>query len=113
MNFMEFASDQYIAIHFSHHFEGLILDKIPLINRLKWRSFIFGRTFIGDLSEKNNQMRYLFPENLIAINKPYYEVGFGLENIFKFAKIDFTWRLSEGEGEYYRFLVKPGFKFSF
>ena len=74
---------------------------------------MFGRTFIGGLSEKNNQMRYLFPENLIAINKPYYEVGFGLENIFKFAKIDFTWRLSEGQGEYYRFLIKPGFKFSF
>ncbi|MBB77896.1 MAG: hypothetical protein CL844_02705 [Crocinitomicaceae bacterium] len=113
MNFMEFASDQYISIYFSHHFEGLILDKIPLINRLKWRTFMFGRTFIGGLSEKNNQMRYLFPENLIAINKPYYEVGFGLENIFKFAKIDFTWRLSEGQGEYYRFLIKPGFKFSF
>ena len=113
MNFMEFASDQYIAVHASHHFEGLILDRIPLINRLKWRSFIFGKAFFGDLSDRNDESTYLFPAGLNPSNEPYYEVGFGIENIFKFAKIDFTWRLTPGQGEYYRFLVKPSFKFSF
>lgn len=113
MNFMEFASDQYIAVHASHHFEGLILDRIPLINRLKWRSFIFGKAFFGDLSDRNDENTYLFPADLNPSNEPYYEVGFGIENIFKFAKIDFTWRLTPGQGEYYRFLIKPSFKFSF
>jgi hypothetical protein len=113
LRFMEFGVDQYIALQFNHHFDGLILDRIPLINKLKWRSFIFGRTFIGNISSKNNQKTYLFPAGMSPINDPYYEVGFGIENIFKIASIDFVWRLSPGIGEYYTFLVKPSFKFTF
>lgn len=113
MRFMEFASDAYLAVHFDHHFDGLLLDRIPLINKLKWRTFVFGKTFWGDLSAKNNQQTYLFPAGLHAIDQAYVEVGFGIENIFKIASMDFTWRLTPGHGEYYTFLVKPSFKLSF
>ena len=113
MDFMEFASDEYVAIHLSHHFQGFILDRIPLINKLKFRSYIFGKSFFGQLSSENNQLSHLFPTGLRAINKPYHEVGFGIENIFKFASVDFVWRLTPGIGEYYTFMVKPSFKFSF
>ena len=113
MQFMEFASDQYVAIHLSHHFDGLLLDRIPLINKLKWRSFVFGKGFFGSLTDGNNQQNYLFPSTLRGIEDPYYEVGFGLENIFKIARIDFVWRLTPGVDEYYWFLVKPSFVFSF
>lgn len=113
LRFMEFGADQYIALQFNHHFDGLLLDRIPLINKLKWRTFVFGKTFIGDISSKNNQATYLFPAGMSPIKDPYYEVGFGIENIFKIASIDFVWRLSPGIGEYYTFLVKPSFKFTF
>lgn len=113
MRFMEFAADQYAMAHLTHHFDGLILDRIPLINKLKWRSFVFGKTYIGSLSAANDQGRYLFPSGLTSLKDPYYEVGFGLENIFKFARIDFIWRLTPGIDEYYWFMVKPSFKFSF
>ena len=113
MRFMEFGADQYIAMKFDHHFDGLILDRIPLINKLKWRTFVFGQSFIGNLSTKNNQQTYLFPAGMQAINTAYVEVGFGIENIFKIASMDFTWRLTPGLGEYYTFLVKPSFKLSF
>src|SRR5690606_23336592 len=113
MRFMEFGADQYIAVYFNHHFDGLLLDRIPLINKLKWRSSVFGKTFIGNLSDKNNQATYIFPSGMRAINDPYVEVGFGVENIFKFAKMDFVWRLTPGVCEYYTFMVKPSFKFSF
>lgn len=113
MRFMEFASDEFATVYFSHHFDGLILDKIPLINKLKWRTFVFGKSFIGNISSANNQSRYLFPQELSGITEPYFEVGFGFENIFKIAKMDFVWRLTPGEGDYYTFLVKPSFKFSF
>ncbi len=113
MRFMEFGADQYLAFYFNHHFDGLLLDRIPLINKLKWRTFVFGKGFIGDLSDKNNQATYVFPSGMRAINDPYAEVGFGIENIFKFAKMDFVWRLTPGLGEYYTFMVKPSFKFSF
>lgn len=113
MRFMEYAADQYAMIQFTHHFDGLILDRVPLINKLKWRSLVFGKTFIGSLSDANNQKSYLFPTGMGAIKRPYYEVGFGIENIFKFARIDFVWRVSPAVGEYYWFIVKPSFKFSF
>ena len=113
MRFMEFGSDQYIALHFDHHFDGLLLDRIPLINKLKWRTFVFGKSFIGNLSDRNNQQTYLFPAGMQAIDNAYAEIGFGIENIFKIASIDFTWRLTPGLGEYYTFLLKPSFKLSF
>ena len=113
MRFMEFASDQYCAVHFSHHFNGLLLDRVPLINKLKWRSFVFGKAFFSSISGANKQQNYLFPTGLSGAQQPYYEVGFGIENIFKFARIDFAWRLTPGIGEYYYFLVKPSLQFSF
>lgn len=113
MRFMEFGADQYIVLQFDHHFDGLLLDRIPLVNKLKWRTFVFGKSFIGNLSAKNNQQTYLFPDGMEAINNAYVEVGFGFGNIFKIASIDFTWRLTPGFSEYYTFLVKPSFKLSF
>lgn len=113
MRFMEFAADRYVTVHLSHHFDGLILDLIPLVNKLKWRSYIFGKAYFGSISNANNEQRYFFPSELTGIKQPYYEVGFGLENIFKIARMDFVWRLTPGIDEYYWFLVKPSFKIGF
>ncbi len=114
MNFLEYVSDEYVMLHVQHHFDGLILDRIPLINKLKWRSLIFARGYWGRLTDANNQSIYLFPTNLSALNKGYYEVGFGIENIFKISRIDFTWRLTDTDAPgVYRFIVKPSFKLAF
>lgn len=114
MDFLEYASDQYASIHLSQHFDGLIMDRIPLINKLKWRSFIFGKGYFSSIFDKNNQRKYLFPEQLQGLNGAYYEVGFGFENIFKIAKIDFVWRIKDNPTkDTYYFIVKPSFKFSF
>ena len=114
MNFLEYASDQYVSAHIEQHIEGLILDRIPLINKLKWRNFLFAKGYFGKLSTENAQSIYLFPQNLHAVNNPYYEVGFGIENIFKIARIDFIWRLTDIHNpNVYYFMVKPSFKFSF
>ena len=114
MNFLEYASDEYVSAHLEHHIEGLILDRIPLINKLKWRNFIFAKGYFGNLSQKNHQEIYLFPKNLNKLKDPYYEVGFGIENIFKIARVDFIWRLTDinKPGIYY-FIIKPSFKFAF
>jgi len=114
MDFLEYASDQYLSVHLSHHFDGLFMDRLPLINELKWRSFVFGKGYFSSISAGNNQGQYLFPEELQSLNEPYYEVGFGFENIFKIAKMDFVWRIKDNPTkDTYYFMVKPSFKFSF
>ena len=114
MNFLEYASDEYVAVHLEQHIEGLLLDRIPLINKLKWRNFLFAKGYFGKLSNENAQSIYLFPQNLHPITKPYYEVGFGIENIFKIARIDFIWRLTDTHNaNTYYFMIKPSFKFTF
>lgn len=114
MNFLEYASDEYLAVHLEQHIEGLLLDRIPLINKLKWRNLLFAKGYLGNLSDKNYQATYIFPKNLNKLNAPYYEVGFGIENIFKFARIDFIWRLTDTDkSNVYYFMIKPSFKFAF
>ncbi len=114
MNYLEFASDQYLTIHLEHHFEGLFLNRIPGIRVLKLREFLLAKAFAGRLSDENNGKYWTFPERLHAIEEPYVEVGFGIENILKLGRIDFTWRLNYlDHADTYRFLPKPSFQFRF
>jgi len=93
MNFYEFASDRYVSGYFEHHFQGLFLNKIPLIRHLKFREVIYGKGVIGSLQDKNRD-EYQFPGTLSDVSKPYFEAGVGLENILKFLRVDAIWRLS-------------------
>ncbi len=99
MNYYEFASDQYASLYLEHHFQGLFLNKIPLFRKLKWREVIYAKGLIGSLTDKNkpgrNERTMEFPYSLtVDFDKPYYEAGVGLENIFKIFRIDAIWRLS-------------------
>lgn len=114
MNYMEFVSDEYVSVHLSHHFEGLIFNKIPGIKKLKWRLFIFGKGYFGNLSDNFNRQKFALPETSFPIVQAYYETGFGIENIFKLGRVDFTWRLSYLENpDVFRFLPQPSFQFRF
>src|SRR5690606_8631033 len=37
MNNFEYVSDRYVILNYQHHFEGFILNRIPLMKKLKWR----------------------------------------------------------------------------
>jgi len=94
MNYYEFASDQYLGLNIEHHFEGYFFKKIPLFRKLKWREIAGYKTLIGSVNLKNEQA-LLFPSTLRALNNgPYSEADVGIENIFKFLRIDALWRLS-------------------
>lgn len=97
MNYYEFASDTWGSITLEHHFNGLFLNHIPLMRKLKWREIAYGKALIGTLSNSNKNNGYIFPTGLMEVNKPYYEVGVGIENIFKIIRIDAIWRLSHLE----------------
>lgn len=105
MNFLEFVSDRYAAINIDQHFGGFFFNKIPLFKRLKWRETASFKALYGGLSDKNNpafnSSVYQFPTGANGApityalgNKPYMEASVGIENIFKFVRVDFVKRLS-------------------
>ncbi len=88
-----FAADQYAQLFLTHYFEGLLLDRVPRIRRLKWRTLVTGRAFWGKMNTENQQ----FNQNMnitTAYPLPYVEVGGGIENIFRFFRVDAVWRLT-------------------
>uniref|UniRef100_UPI0025DFCEDE DUF5686 and carboxypeptidase-like regulatory domain-containing protein n=1 Tax=Algoriphagus sp. TaxID=1872435 RepID=UPI0025DFCEDE len=92
MNFNEFASDQYASLRYRHFFEGFLLNKIPAIKKLKWRAVANANVLFGSVQDKNIQnVPDMDPEGnpletfgRLDPTKPYVELGYGIENIFKF-----------------------------
>jgi hypothetical protein len=94
MYYYEFVSDAWISACYTHHFSGLLFNKIPLIRKLKWREVAHVRAIYGTLSD-NNASYSLFPDKMRSLSlQPYYEAGVGIENIFKIIKVDAVWRMS-------------------
>ena len=94
MNYYEFASDVYGSLFLEHHFQGLFLNKIPVMRKLKWREVVSAKGVIGDLSDKHQSI-IDFPEGLHKINDPYVEASIGIENILKLVRVDAMWRLTQ------------------
>lgn len=95
MNYYEFVADSYAVLFLEHHFNGKIFSQIPLIKKLKLREVAFFRSGIGSLKPNSINMN-AGNMTLSAPEKPYYEYGFGIENIgfgnFRILRVDFNWR---------------------
>jgi hypothetical protein len=93
MNYYEFVSDKYINFSYTHHFSGLFLNHIPLMRKLKWRELAWVKGVVGTISPQNLSFNVL-PAGTSDLRKPYFEAGVGVENIFRFIRVDGVWRLS-------------------
>lgn len=105
MDFFEFAADQYLAADYEHQFNGLIMNRIPLAKKLKWRSFVNTKAVYGTMSEANRAYMPLDNPNFtnpsfFSNGKPYVEMGYGIENIFRFIRVDFIHRLTYVDEEH-------------
>jgi hypothetical protein len=89
---------------------------ISLTRKLKLRQFWEVKGVVGDLSDTNKQLNFKGDYPFKSLDgKLYTEVGVGVDNILKFFRIDFIWRvlprpLPELKQE--RFGVFFGFRFS-
>jgi hypothetical protein len=99
MNYLEFVSDHYAGLNFTHTFNGFFLNKIPLIKHLKWREFVSAKILYGGLRAENdpaqNKDLYRFPAAVYALGgTPYVEGGVGIANIFKVFRVDLIRRFN-------------------
>jgi len=93
MNFFEFVSDEWISASATYHLDGFFLNKIPLFRKLKWREVISAKGVIGNFNP-GNEDELVLPENTFTLSKPFAEAAIGVENIFKFFRMDVLYRLS-------------------
>lgn len=100
MDYGEFVSDRYAALHYSHHFEGLLLNRIPLMRRLKWRLVGTSNVILGGMSSMNKALIAEDSEvngsaiGFLSRGVPYIELGYGVENIFRFFRVDLIHRVT-------------------
>lgn len=113
----EFLNDRQVFWCWKWDLNGKILNRIPLIRRLKWREFVNVKGFWGTLTDKNNPLKntddnliYRFPaDSHIMSNKPYWEVEAGIHNILKLISIGYVRRLTYN----YPGISKWGIRFDF
>lgn len=81
-----FSADKWFTeAHAEHHFNGFIINKIPILKKLKAQEVIGAH--------------YLTSNNL----KNYYELNFGIENLFRVLRVDYVMGYGIGNA------VKHGF----
>ncbi len=94
MNYFEFITDRSVSLRLDQHFEGLLLNAIPGIRKLNWRLVGTANVLYGALSERARQANNNSSDLPGTISQPYVEAGYGIENIFKFVRVDFIHRLT-------------------
>ena len=68
-----FSADQWFAeAHAEHHFNGFIINKIPIFKQLKIQEVVGGHLLMSNRLQQ------------------YYEINFGFENIFRVLRIDYV-----------------------
>ena len=134
MENMEFLNDRYASLMLSWDMNGKILNRIPLIKKLKWREFIGVNMLWGKLTDKNNPFltrnigdsrlmffpgsyagdgRFRYVSHAMNPKKPYVEVMVGVHNVFKFFHIEYVHRLTYVRSDTKRWGIRFAFQASF
>jgi hypothetical protein len=97
MNRFEYFSDRFAGFTIEHNFEKKLLNLVPFLRRLNVRQFWNVKTVWGDLNPGNSKLNTMELGNyhLHSLGgRPYTELGTGLDNIFKYFRVDMVWRFS-------------------
>lgn len=101
MNLYEFVADEYAHFWYIQHFEGLFFNRIPGVRNWKLRNYGVIKGAFGHLSAQNKSLMPTTTRTGDAVlpvyefaNEPYLEVGYGIENLFRFVTLGAVHRLT-------------------
>jgi len=91
MNMYDFIANEYSHFRYVQHFEGLFFNRIPLLRKWRLRNFALVKATYGAMSNQDqnllprvNKLGYPISPVMMFEKVPYVEVGYGIENIFRF-----------------------------
>lgn len=90
LHFASFAHNAYANIHMHVNGGGILLNRVPLVKKLKLREVISFKSHVGELNNAYQGVFDLPGYYNNDIKKPYAEIGFGLTNIFKVLRIEYV-----------------------
>lgn len=102
MNIGEFVSTSFVALRVRHDLEGFLFNRIPIVRKWKLRTDLLANIIVGENNIKYREIHpvrdplgafYLHP-NAIRPSEPYIELGYGVNNIFKFLRVEFVHRVT-------------------
>jgi hypothetical protein len=94
------TNSAYVHLHYVHHFNGFIINKIPFLRKTKFRSLVGANVLYTEASTN------LVNEDSYFRHGEYIELFVGLENIFKILRVDFATFYQKNEP------IKPAFRIS-
>lgn len=101
MNPMEFVNSSYVSWDICYRARGALFNLIPGVKKLGLREVVGFRGLYGHLSRRSipsetHPELLKFPETAGygMSDGPYMEISAGLDNILRFLRLDYVWRLS-------------------
>ena len=90
----EFIADQYAGFMIEHDFGSGLMKYNTFTRKWKFRQFWTAKGVVGSLSDANKTLNYVgnYPYHSLD-GKMYLELGTGIDNILKFFRVDFIWRV--------------------
>jgi hypothetical protein len=117
MNRYEYIMDRYAGMQIEHNIGNGIFRLIPFNRFLKFRQFWNMKMIWGDMTEANKALNITNGNPFVDLDgKTYMEIGTGVDNIFRFFRLDLVWRIMptpKPEERYKNFGVFGSFRLSF
>ena len=92
LNFYEFVTDTYMAVHLEHNFNGRLFARIPGLRNLNLREIVGIKGVLGSISEENKNLNASGIPLIAPNDEPYWQYSFGVGNIYRFLRLDAHFR---------------------
>jgi len=97
MSRFEYFSDRFVGINIEHNIEKKLINILPFLRKTKVRQFWNIKSVWGNLSDQSRRINRMdFGDYRLRSLRGdmYTEIGTGIDNLFKFFRIDLVWRLN-------------------